>query len=293
MSLLAERLVDGPCVLLDGGMGSMLLARGLAPGDAPERMNLRQPEVVTEVHAEYVEAGSDAVQTNTFGANPIRLAHFDLAERCEEINRRATDLARQARPRFVIGDIGPTGEYLPPVGTGDVARWDEGFEMQGRALIDAGVDALHIETMSDLREAEVALRAVRRSSTEIPVMVSLTFDRKKRGFFTIMGDPLVESLTRLVNDGATVVGANCSIASPDLRDLAAEAQSGVTGRLVFQPNAGSPETTAGGIRYSQAPDEFAADLAPVAAAGAAAIGGCCGTDPRFIASLRRRLDGEA
>jgi methionine synthase I (cobalamin-dependent) len=292
MSELRERLADGPCVLLDGGMGSMLLARGLAPGDAPERTNLQQPEIVAEVHAQYVKAGSEAVQTNTFGGNPIRLAHFGLADRCEEINRRAVDLARQARPRFVIGDIGPTGEYLPPVGAGDVGRWAEGFEEQGRALIDAGVDALHIETMSDLREAEVALQTVRRSSAEIPVMVSLTFDRRKRGFFTIMGDPLGESLIRLSRNGATVIGANCSIASPDLRDLAAEALSGVPGRLVFQPNAGCPETTVDGIRYGQPPDEFAMDLAPLAAAGAAAIGGCCGTDPRFIDALRRRLDGD-
>ena len=107
-----------------------------------------------------------------------------------------------------------------------------------------------------------------------------------------MGYPVVESLARLVNDGATVVGANCSIASSDLRDLAAEAQSGVPGRMVFQPNAGFPETTGDGIRYSQAPEEFAADLAPVVAAGAAAIGGCCGTDPKFIEALRRRLIGE-
>jgi 5-methyltetrahydrofolate--homocysteine methyltransferase len=277
-------------VLLDGGMGAMLLNHGLAPGDAPERMNLEQPEIVARVHAEYVEAGSEAVQTNTFGGHPIRLAHFGLAESCTEIHRRAVELARRAEPRFVIGDIGPTGEYLHPVGHGDIQHWSEGFEKQAAALIDASVDALHIETMSDLREAEVALQSVRRISTATPVLVSLTFDRKKRGFFTAMGDPLVESLQRLLEAGATVAGANCSLASGELRELAAEAQSAIRGRLVFQPNAGQPETTVDGIRYSQTPEEFATHLARLVAAGAAAIGGCCGTDPRFIDALRRVVE---
>ena len=292
MSLLGRRLAGGPCVLLDGGMGSMLLARGLEPGDAPERMNLDRPEIVTEVHAAYVKAGSDAVQTNTFGGNSIRLAHFGLAGRCGEISRRAVELARRAGPRFVVGDLGPTGEYLPPVGAGDPERWAEAFEEQGRALIDAGADAIHIETMSDLREAEVALHAVRRCSSVIPVLASLTFERKARGFFTVMGNPVVESLRRILQAGADVAGANCSIASGDMSGLAAEAQRGVDGRLVFQPNAGLPETTADGIRYGQAPEQFATDMEPVVAAGAAAVGGCCGTDPTFINALRQRFPGE-
>jgi len=292
MNLLDRRLADGPWVLLDGGMGSMLLAAGLAPGDAPERMNLVRPEIVTQVHAAYVAAGSEAVQTNTFGGNPIRLAHFDLADRCGAINRRAVELARAAGPGFVVGDIGPTGEYLPPVGSGDPGRWAEAFEEQGRALIDAGVDAIHIETMSDLREAEIALQAVRRCAIEIPVLVSLTFERKKRGFFTVMGNPLVESLTRILRAGADVAGANCSIASGDLRELAAQAQNGVDGRLVFQPNAGLPVTKADGVHYDQTPEEFAGDVAPLVTAGAAAIGGCCGTNPEFIRALRQRFPKE-
>lgn len=267
----------------------MLLARGLAPGDAPERMNLDRPEEVAAVHALYVSAGSVAVHTNTFGANPSRLAHFGLAERCVALNRRGVELARSAGPAFVIGDMGPTGEYLPPVGKGDRQAWRDGFRLQAEALIAAGVDGIHIETMGDLREAETALAAIRKLDAGLPVLASLTFDRKRRGFFTVMGDPLLRSLNRLVEAGATAVGANCSIDSGDMRDLAAEALAGVAGRLVFQANAGQPLGEHGRIRYAQTPAAFAADLSAAIAGGAAAVGGCCGTDPRFIARISELL----
>jgi methionine synthase I (cobalamin-dependent) len=285
MGDLRARLLEGPCLLLDGGMGSMLLARGLARGDAPERMNRTAPDSVTEVHAEYVGAGCDAVQTNTFGGHPARLQHFDLAGHCAEINARAVALARQAGPAFVIGDMGPTGEYLPPVGGGDRDRWLEGFRLQAGALLEAGADGIHVETMSDVREAETALEAVRDLSSTVPVLVSLTFERKKRGFFTVMGNPPVDSLRGLAAAGATAVGTNCSIASADMRDLGTELLSALDARLVFQPNAGQPRVAADGIHYDQAPEEYAADLLPLIEGGAAAVGGCCGTDPRYLEAL--------
>jgi 5-methyltetrahydrofolate--homocysteine methyltransferase len=287
MPELRRRLRDGPCLLLDGGMGTMLLGRGLARGDAPERLNLERPDTVAAVHRAYVEAGSDAVHTNTFGGNPTRLGHFGLADRCEEVNRRAAEIARGAGPAFVLGDVGPTGEYLPPVGGGDQKRWRDGFRRQARALLEGGVDGFHVETMSDLREAEAALEAIRELESGLPVLVSLTFDRKRRGFFTVMGDPLAASLARLARAGADAVGANCTLASADMRDLAAEALREVDARLVFQANAGQPRPEGDGLRYDQDPAEFAADLRAAIRGGAAAVGGCCGTDPRFITELLR------
>jgi methionine synthase I (cobalamin-dependent) len=190
--------------------------------------------------------------------------------------------------------VGPTGEYLPPVGSGDVARWRETFARQAGALAAAGVDAVHLETMSDLREALAALGAVQREAPGLPVMVSLTFDHKKRGYFTVMGDPLVPALRALAAAGAAAVGANCSLTSPQMAALVEEALAGVDAPLVVQPNAGSPEARADGtFGYAQDPEDFARDLAAVAAAGVALVGGCCGTDHRFIAALRRRLDGAA
>ncbi len=267
----------------------MLLARGLQAGAAPEAWTLERPRDVTAVHRAYVEAGAEGVQTNTFGGHPARLDHFGLGERCEEIMHAAVEAARASGAAFVIGDVGPTGEYLVPVGQGDPGRWHEGFLRQAQALAEAGVDGFHIETMTDLREARIALEAIRSRAPEAPVAVSLTFERRKRGFFTMMGNPLVASLRELLDAGATAVGANCSITSADMVDLGSEARNAGLGPLVLQPNAGQPEMVAGSPRYAQDPEDFAADLAPLAERGAVALGGCCGTDPRFIAALVRRL----
>ena len=285
MADLLTRLRNGPCLLLDGGMGTMLMERGLPQGDAPDRMNLDMPEKVEEVHRLYVEAGSEAVHANTFGANPARLAGYGLEGRCAEINRRAVAIARAAGPKFVIADMGPTGEYLAPVGAGDITRWREGYRVQAAALIDAGADGIHIETMGDLREAMVVLEVVRELAPDLPLLASLTFDRKKRGFFTLMGDPLVDSLNHLLAAGATAAGANCSIDSGDMAALAAEARSAVQGPLVIQANAGAPQLIDGRMRYDQTAEAFAADMRAALAGGLAAIGGCCGTDPAFIAAL--------
>ena len=292
MNAFAERLRRRETALLDGGLGSLLIARGLAGGEAPESWVLSRPDDVRRVHGDYVGAGSDAVHAATFGANAIRLARFSLADRCEELNAEAVRLARESGARFVLADVGPTGEYLPPVGTGDRRSWKEAFVRQGRALAAAVPDALHVETMTDLREALIALEALKESAPSLPVMVSLTFQRKKRGFFTIMGDALAGSLRSLAEAGADAVGANCTLASADMRLLAEEARAAVDLPLVIQPNAGSPEAREGSVFYSQAPEAFAEEMALVASLGVELVGGCCGTDPRFIRALRSRLDSK-
>lgn len=291
MSGFRDRLRRGPCLLLDGGFGSELIARGLEPGVPPDRWTLERPDDVAAVHRAYVDVGSEAIHANTFGANGARLARYGLAGRLAEINREAARLARGSGARYVIADIGPTGENLPPVGTGDPNEWRRHFEEQGRILAEEpGIDAFHVETMTDLREAMIALEALRRVAPAHPVLVSLTFDRKKRGFFTMMGDPLGSSLARLRDAGAAAVGGNCGLTSRDMRDLADEALRSTDVPLVFQPNAGTPERTPRGIRYAQDPDEFAEDLAALAShPRVAALGGCCGTDPRFVAALRAHI----
>lgn len=291
---LRARLRSGPVLLLDGGLGSSLIERGLPPGTAPDRWNLERREDVAAVHRSFVGAGSEAIHANTFGGNRIRLARAGLSDRLVDVNAAAVGLARDSGARFVLADLGPTGEYLPPVGNGDAAAWAATFREQVRALLETDLDGFHIETVSDLREAVMALRAVRELALDLPCIVSLTFERKKRGFFTIMGDPLVPTLRALAQEGADAVGANCTLGSADFLILAEEAL-GAEVPIVLQPNAGQPETIGGHVRYRQDPEAFAADMAAILALPAgprgrvAAVGGCCGCDARFIAALRTRL----
>jgi 5-methyltetrahydrofolate--homocysteine methyltransferase len=292
---LGDRLRNGPLLLLDGGLGTELIRRGLPAGAPPESWVLERPEVLAAIHREYVMAGSEAVHACTFGANPTRLARYGLLARMEEINLRAVGLARASRARYVIADVGPTGEALPPVGHGDPEQWREGFIRQGEMLARSGADALHVETMMDLREARIALGALLQAAPEIPILVSLTFERRRRGFFTVMGDALVASLAALVEAGASAAGANCTLTASDMADLAREAVREISAPFVFQPNAGQPHVTAAGLSYAENPEEFAASLAPLCIPEAsargriAALGGCCGTDPRSISALRLRL----
>ncbi len=289
----AERLRRRETTLLDGGLGSLLIARGLPAGAPPESWVEDRPDDLRRAHADYVSAGSDAVHAATFGANPIRLSRFGLEGRCEWINAAAVSLARESGARFVLADVGPTGEHLPPVGSADAEEWRKAFLRQAGALAAAAPDALHVETMIDLREALIALEALREAAPSLPVMVSLTFERKKRGFFTIMGNPLATSLRSLVAAGADAVGANCSVTSADMLLLAREARAAVDVPLVLQPNAGLPDRGPGGLVYAQAPEAFADEMAAVAAEGIELVGGCCGTDPRFIRELGKRLGRES
>jgi methionine synthase I (cobalamin-dependent) len=284
-----ERLRAGEPLVLDGGFGTMLIAHGLPRGAPPDAWTLERPEVLESIHRAYVEAGSEAVHANTFGANALRLARFGLADKMAELNVAAVARARSAGAKFVLADVGPTGELLPPVGTATPEALRAAFAAQGQALATTDVDALHIETMTDLREARLALEALRETAPDVPVLVSLTFERKKKGFFTLMGDALAPALREVADAGAAAVGANCSVTSADMQVLAAEALAAVQVPVVLQPNAGTPEVVDDKVIYRQAPEAFAEEMAAVAAAGVRAVGGCCGTDPRFIVALCARL----
>ncbi len=279
-------LADERVLLLDGGLGSMLIAAGLAAGRAPECWNLEHPERVEAVHRAYVEAGSDVVHTNTFGATPLRLAAGGLAGRCREVNAAAVAIARRACAgrTLVAGDVGPTGHLLPPVGTARLADLSAAFAEQADALAAAGADLISIETMTDLREALAAVAAAR--ATGLAVHASMTFEVRKRGTFTIMGDALVPALRALAEAGADAVGCNCSLTSAEMVALVREAAPAVPVPLSAQPNAGRPQVTPDGVVYDADAAAFARDAAAMAAAGARLVGGCCGTTPAFIRAAR-------
>jgi 5-methyltetrahydrofolate--homocysteine methyltransferase len=278
---LRARLADR-VLLLDGGLGSMLIAAGLEAGQAPDWWNLRHPERVAAVHRAYADAGADIVHTNTFGGNPARLAAAGLAGHCAEVNAAAAAIATRAVAgrALIAGDIGPSGHALPPVGSADLDELREGFRLQARALAGAGVDLLSIETMSDVREAVAAVEAA--VETGLAVIASMTFEARRRGTFTVMGDPLVASLERLAAAGAVAVGLNCSVTADVMAGMVREAAAALGVPLAAQPNAGQPEMTADGVVYRADPEEFARQAVALVEAGARLVGGCCGTTPAFI-----------
>ncbi len=294
---LLERLEDG-VLLLDGGMGSLLIGMGLESGRASEAWTKEQPERVVEAHRAYLQAGSDAIHTNTFGATPAKLDAAGLGGRCRELNAAAVALARRAAGKasrspasggtLVAGDVGPTGKLLPPVGNASEEFFHDEFREQTAVLAEAGVDLISIETMYDVREALAAVEAARE--TGLPVMASMTFEARRRGHFTIMGDRIAESLGALAEAGAAVVGLNCSVTSGEMLAMIREAVAlGIP--LAAQPNAGKPRATADGVVYDDAsPESFARDLMAMVDAGARVVGGCCGTDPSFIRRARQALD---
>jgi 5-methyltetrahydrofolate--homocysteine methyltransferase len=283
--LLGERVL-----LLDGGMGSLLMAAGLERGRAPEWWNLEHPDRVEAAHRGYVEAGSDIVHTNTFGASPPKLHAAGLGGRCREVNALAVTIARKVcgTSTLMAGDVGPTGLLLAPVGQATAEEMVDAFREQVGALAEAGADLISIETMYDLREALAALGAAR--ATGLPVLASMTFEARKRGFFTIMGDPLPASLAALADAGAEAVGCNCSVTSSVMVGMVSEARRSVKTPIVAQPNAGQPRVTPAGPVYDVRPEEFARDLMAMVEAGACFVGGCCGTTPEHIRSARVALD---
>jgi len=288
-----DRLTVGP-VLFDGAMGSMLLTAGLELGAAPEVWNVERPEVIKKIHHDYLAAGAEVLTTNTFGGTPLKLAAHGLAERCEELNFAGVRLAMAARAEFpdrgafIAGDIGPCGKFFSPVGDLDQKSAAASVQTQVEIFAAAGVDFFLIETMVDLREAEIAVRTARQSS-DIPVVVTMTFDKKWRGYFTIMGDKPSAAVRRLSDAGADVVGANCTLAAPDMIELARILVADSPLPILIQPNAGQPEMFDGQAVYRVTPEEFAVDIKKILDTGVAAVGGCCGTTPEHIRAVAEHM----
>ncbi|NIM20551.1 MAG: 5-methyltetrahydrofolate--homocysteine methyltransferase [Candidatus Latescibacteria bacterium] len=299
-------------VLFDGAMGSMLIAKGLQTGKPPEEWNRSKPSIVLQIHKSYLEAGAHIIETNTFGSTPSRMASFGLGDEAGELNVAAVRLAREAiagfnhdrsgkkgvaksnneivpgsAGRFVAFSIGPTGKMLPPVGNASEEEIRAEFTHQIESIRN-DVDLFLIETIFDTREGIIALDAA-KALTTVPVAVTLTFSKNPRGFFTIMGDEAKDAIGKLERTGADIVGANCTIASKDMVELARILRDSTSLPILCQPNAGSP-TVKGGIPvYEQRPEEFADDAIRILAEGINAVGGCCGTTPEFIREAADRM----
>ena len=279
-------------VLFDGAMGTMLFSFGLPFGTPPELWNLSQPEIVVKIHKKYIQAGADVIQTNTFGASSLKLKKSGHEKKIERLNEAAVKIARKACPdgKYVAGNIGPTGEFFEPVGKAKYKELKKTFSEQAQILHSAGADLFSVETMYDLREALAVIEGVREVSS-LPLFVCMTFEKKTKGYFTLMGDEVSSSIKELEQAGADVVGANCTLGSKEMLKLVTIMKKSTKLPLIVQPNAGMPKLVKGKTVYLQKPASFANDVLKMVKSGANFVGGCCGTTPEFIKMVKRGLMG--
>jgi len=279
-------------VLLDGGMGTELIARGFPQGACPETWNAERPDVVQKIHESYYEAGSDVVLTNSFGGSKIKLEDYGLGDKCYELNRAAAELAGQIRPegKFTAGSMGPTGKFLKPVGEYEKEQFIEAYAEQARGLSDGGVDFLLIETQYDLEEALCALRSA-RSVTDKPVFVTMTFNPGPRGYFTIMGNSVAHCVEELEKEKVPAVGTNCTLNSEEMVDLVRVFRECTSLPIIAQANAGKPSVSGEGeVSYAQKIEDYVRFIPRMIENGANLIGGCCGTNPEYIRRMAEVIE---
>ena len=282
--------------LLDGAMGTQLIARGTGVGVCNDYLNIDSVDIVCDVHRAYFEAGGDAVITNTFGANKYALARHGFAEEVAGINTSGAEIARRAagEDKYVLGDIGPSGDFLEPLGSLKPDELEDAFAQQAKALLGGGVDGFIIETMTALDEIEIAIEAV-KSVSDLPLFASMSFDRAGDDFKTMMGVDIDSAVSKMVSLGVDAVGFNCGTLELDeYVKLAEKFVSAVRALsqdvLVFaEPNAGKPELVDDKAVYKVSPEDFAAAAEKIHSAGVTIIGGCCGTGPGHIEAVAKRL----
>jgi len=291
-SALVEKLGGDRPLLSDGAIGTMLIDRGLKAGLAPESFNLENTEALAEIARLYFDAGADIVHTNTFGGSSLKLTSHDLGDHVEDINRNAVGAVKSVAPEQGIVSVscGPSGMLLKPYGDADPEAVYESFRKQLAIAVDAGADAVTIETMIDLEEAKLAVKAAKSVSGSIPVMATMTFDDTPKGFYTIMGVNIDKAAQGLGAAGADVVGSNCGNGIETMVKIAREFTNVTDLPLLIQANAGLPELRDGSAVYPETPEFMAEKAKELVEMGVAVIGGCCGTTPQHIKVLRQMLD---
>jgi len=282
-------------LVCDGAMGTMLMKEGMPEGACPDLWGIEKSKVLFSIHKAYVDSGADIVTTNTFGANSIKLSKFGLEKRGEEINRRSAEIARKAcgDKAYLFGDIGPTGEYLKPVGNIESGDMLQAFAEQAKVLVQEGVDAIILETMSDMEELQSAIMAV-KENTKLPLIASMTFQRTPaKGFRTTSGISIPQFVNEGLLAGCNVIGANCNLTIAEMTELIAEMKDLSSSFLIAQPNAGMPKLIDDRTVYEQSPDEFAEHIPKLIQQGVKIIGGCCGTTPAHIEKIKQVLNSKS
>jgi len=291
MKKLFERLKEGEILVADGAMGTMLMTH-LKLGECPESINLTHPEILEEIASLYLNAGADIIQTNTFGASPLKLSLYSLEDKTEEINSNAVLAVKKVvgNRAYILASCGPSAKLLKPYGDTDPEVVYNSFERQIKALISAGVDIICIETMTDLKEATLAIKAVKAVSLSTPVIATMTFDSTPRGFYTIMGVNIEKAAIGLEKAGADIIGSNCGNGIENMIKIAREFKKYSNLPLIIQPNTGPPKLEDGIPVYQETPEFIAEKAKELITIGVSIIGGCCGTTPEHIKAIRKMVD---
>ena len=290
-SIVAE-IKKGKTLISDGAWGTLLQQKGLQPGECPEMWNVEHPEAVLDIAKSYIEAGADMIETNSFGGNAFKLGMFGLADRAYELNKAAAEISRKAAgDKFVIGSIGPTGKMLM-MGDVTVEEMYEAFKVQAQALEAGGVDAMVIETMSDLDEAKCAIKAC-KENTKCEVICTFTFEKSaEKEYHTMMGVTPAQMVEELVNTGVAVIGANCGNGITDMVGIVEEIRSKNNNiPILVHANAGMPQYKDGQTIFPESPEQMAQYTAKLLSAGVNIIGGCCGTTPGHICKIAEVVKG--
>ncbi|MCL2759299.1 MAG: homocysteine S-methyltransferase family protein [Treponema sp.] len=289
---ITEALKSGKVLISDGAWGTFLHIKGLKPGECPELWCVDRPADVLDVAKNYIDAGADMVETDSFGGSSFKLAHFGLADRAAVINEAAARISRQAAGdnNWVIASMGPTGKMLI---TEEVTEEElyESFKTQAVAFEKGGADAACIETMSDIEEACQAVKAV-KENTKLEIICTFTFEKTVQGEYrTMMGVDPVSAMNAVIKAGADIVGANCGNGIERMIEIVSQMRSvNKTIPILVHANAGLPKNVNGEVFFPETPQDMA-ELAPkLAAAGANIIGGCCGTTPAHIMAIKEALN---
>jgi 5-methyltetrahydrofolate--homocysteine methyltransferase len=290
MPSLLERIAAGGILISDGAMGTFLHAKGLQAGECPESWCISHPDVVQGIAEAYIAAGSDIVETNSFGGSVYKLKAYGMGDRVAEFNSAASALARKAMgdKGFVAASIGPTGHIAEEEG-GDVTAQDlyNAFKEQAMALAEGAADAICVETMSSLVEAVQAVKAA-KENTSLPVICTFTFEPGARGFRTMMGLKPDRAAREAVAAGADIIGSNCGNGIANMIEITRQMRAAAPNTpILIHANAGAPVVENGKTVFKETPEYMASRVKELVEAGANIIGGCCGTNPGHIAAMAK------